>query len=110
MLTVKRALRQEWLLLVGILLFSFFFRAMQLDTAYFGPEQAWIALDSWKLANLREFPTHMFNTSAGFSQLPVTLYLAFIPYLFSDSAYVLVIYFILLNVIAIGLCWWFTRR
>lgn len=98
------------MLLLGILLFSFAFRVIQIDTAFFGPEQAWIALDSWKLANLREFPTHMFNTSAGFSQLPLTIYITFIPYLFSDSVYALLIYYILLNVIAIGLCWWFTRR
>ena len=97
-------------MLAGILLFSFFFRVIQIDTAFFGPEQAWIALDSWKLANLREFPTHMFNASAGYSQLPLAIYITFIPYLFSDSVYALLIFNILLNVIAIGLCWWFTRR
>ena len=76
---MKQIIRLEWLLLAGILLFSFFFRVIQIDTAFFGPEQAWIALDSWKLANLHEFPTHMFNTSAGFSQLPLPIYITFIP-------------------------------
>ena len=107
---MRSVITTERMLLLGILLFSFAFRVMQIDTAFFGPEQAWIALDSWKLANLLEFPTHMFNTSAGFSQLPLPIYITFIPYLFSDSVYALLIYNILLNVIAIGLCWWFTRR
>ena len=107
---MRSVITTERMLLLGILLFSFAFRVMQIGTAFFGPEQAWIALDSWKLANLLEFPTHMFNTSAGFSQLPLPIYITFIPYLFSDSVYALLIYNILLNVIAIGLCWLFTRR
>ena len=107
---MKQVIRLEWLLLAGILLFSFFFRAMQIDTVFFGPEQAWIAQASWKLANLSEFPTHMFNASAGFSQLPLPIYITFIPYIFSDSVYVLLIHYTLLNLIPVGLCWWFTRR
>ena len=102
--------RRERLIPVGILLFSFFFRVIQIDTAFFGPEQAWIAQASWKLANLQEFPTHMYSSSASFSQLPLTTYIAFIPYLFSDSIFALQIYYLLLNLLAVGLCWWFARR
>ncbi len=109
-LVLSRLLKREFLLLSGILLFSFFFRVIQIDTAFFGTEQAWIAQASWKLANLKEFPTHMFNSSVNFSLLPLTTYITFIPYLFSDSVYALLIYNILLNVIAIGLCWGFTQR
>ena len=107
---LRGLLMREWLLLLGILLFSFYIRVIQIDTAFFGPEQAWIAHASWKLANLQEFPTHMFNTSAGFSQLPLTVYITFIPYLISDSVYSLLIYFIILSLVAVGLCWWFVRR
>ena len=52
----------------------------------------------------------MFNATAGFSQLPLPIYITFIPYLFSNSVYALLIYYILLNMVAVGLCWWFTRR
>ena len=107
---LRGLLVREWLLLLGILLFSFYIRVIQIDTAFFGPEQAWIAQASWKLANLQEFPTHMFNSSAGFSQLPLPIYITFIPYLFSDSVFALLIYYILLNMVAVGLCWVFTRR
>ncbi len=107
---LRGLLMREWLLLLGILLFSFYIRVIQIDTAFFGPEQAWIAHASWKLANLQEFPTHMFNASAGFSQLPLPIYITFIPYLFSDSVFALLIYYILLNTAAVGLCWLFTRR
>ena len=107
---LRGLLMREWLLLLGILLFSFYIRVIQIDTAFFGPEQAWIAHASWKLANLQEFPTHMFNASAGFSQLPLPIYITFIPYLFSDSVFALLIYYILLNMAAVGLCWVFTRR
>ncbi len=107
---LRGLLMREWLLLLGILLFSFYIRVIQIDTAFFGPEQAWIAQASWKLANLQEFPTHMFNSSAGFSQLPLPIYITFIPYLFSDSVFALLIYYILLNMVAVGLCWVFTRR
>lgn len=103
-------MRLEWLLLAGILLFSFFFRVMQIDTVFFGPEQAWIAQASWKLANLQEFPTHMHVSSAGYSLLPLPIYVTFIPYLFSDSAYALLIHYTILNLIPVVLCWWFTRR
>ena len=107
---LRGLLMREWLLLLGILLFSFYIRVIQIDTAFFGPEQAWIAQASWRLANLQEFPTHMFNSSAGFSQLPLPIYITFISYLFSDSVYALLIYYILLNMVAVGLCWVFTRR
>ena len=107
---LRGLLMREWLLLLGILLFSFYIRVIQIDTAFFGPEQAWIAHASWKLANLQEFPTHMFNASAGFSQLPLPIYITFIPYLFLDSVFALLIYYILLNTAAVGLCWLFTRR
>ena len=106
----RNLLTHEWLLLLGILLFSFYIRVIQIDTAFFGPEQAWIAHASWKLANLQEFPTHMFDTSAGFSQFPLTVYFAFLPYLFTDGVYALLIYYIQLNLVAVGLCWCFTRR
>ena len=107
---MKQVIRREWLLLAGILLFSFFFRVRQIDTVFFGPEQAWIAQASWRLANLQEFPTHMHVSSAGYSLLPLPIYLTFIPYLFLDSPYALLIHYTLLNLIPIGLCWWLTRR
>ena len=107
---MKQVFQREWLLLAGILLFSFFFRVRQIDTVFFGPEQAWIAQASWRLANLQDFPTHMHVSSAGYSLLPLPIYLTFIPYLFSDSPYALLIHYTLLNLIPVGLCWWFTRR
>lgn len=103
-------IKREWLLLSGILLFSFIFRVIQMDTAYFGPEQAWIAPASWKLANWEEFPTHMFTSSANYSLFPLTVYITFIPYLIFDSVYALLILCLLLNLGALVLCWWFTRR
>ena len=37
---LRGLLMREWLLLLGILLFSFYIRVIQIDTAFFGPEQA----------------------------------------------------------------------
>ena len=104
------AIKREWLLLFGILLFSFGFRLLQLDTAFFGPEQAWIAQASWKLANWQEFPTHMFTSSVNHSLFPLTVYITFVPYLIFDHVYALLILCLLLNVGALGLCWWFSQR
>ena len=101
---------QEWLIPVGILLVSCFFRVIQLDTAFFGPEQAWIAQASLQLADLQHFPTHMYQSSANYSQLPLTVFLTFIPFLFSDSVFALLNHYLLLNLLAVGLCWWFVRR
>ncbi|MCY4022462.1 MAG: hypothetical protein OXF32_03355 [Anaerolineaceae bacterium] len=101
---------KEWLVPVGILLISFFFRVIQLDTAFFGPEQAWIAQTSLQLAELQHFPTHMYPSSANYSQLPLTVYLTFIPWLLSDSVFALLNHYLLLNLLAVGLCWWFVRR
>ncbi|MCY3906004.1 MAG: hypothetical protein OXF63_01980 [Anaerolineaceae bacterium] len=101
---------KEWLIPAGILLVSFVFRVIQLDTAFFGPEQAWIARASLQLADLQHFPTHMYPSSANYSQLPLTIYLTFIPFLFSDSVFALLNHFLLLNLLAVGLCWWFVRR
>ena len=68
---LRRLLTRERLLLFGISLFSFVFRVGQLDTVFFGPEQAWIAHASWRLANLQEFPTHMFNANCGLQPIAV---------------------------------------
>ena len=95
---------------VAILLVAFFFRVIHLNTAFFGYEQAWIAQASLELAELRHFPTHMYPSSANYSQLPLTIYLTFIPYLFSDSVFGLLNHYLLLNLLAVGLCWWFVRR
>ncbi len=105
-----RPFKHERLIPVGILLFSLCFRLIQLDTAFFGPEQAWIAEASLQLARFQQFPTHMYPSSANFSQFPLTTYLTFIPWLLSDSVTALLLHYLLLNLLAVGLCWWFVRR
>lgn len=101
---------RDWLIPAGILLVAFFFRVIQLDTAFFGPEQAWIARASLQMAHLQHFPTHMYPSSANYSQLPLTIYLTFIPHLFLDSVFFLLNHYLLLNLLAVTLCWWFARR
>ena len=107
---LRRHLTIERAVLLTILLFSFAFRVAQLDTTFFGPEQARIAQAGWEIASLRDFHTFMFQSSAGYHNFPLTYYLSAIPFFFSDDVYALLLFFIVINLVPVWLCWWFTRR
>ena len=108
--SLRHLLTTERAVLLAILLFSFYFRVIQLDTSFFGPEQAWIAHDGYEIATLQAFPTFMNKSSAGYHNFPLTHYLAAIPFIFMDDIYALSFFFIMWNLVTIWLCWQFTRR
>ena len=107
---MKSVITYERLLLLGILLLSIAFRIAQFDTSFFGPEQAWIAHDGLKLAKLQAFTTYMNPSSAGYHNFPLTHYLAAIPFVFSDDIFALFLFYVVVNLIAVWLCWLFVRR
>ena len=107
---MHRRLKAEHLVLLGILILSFGIRVGQIDTALFSPEQAWIAHASWEIATLRDFYSFGYQTSAGYNNFPLIYYLTAIPQFLTDDLYALILFFILLNLLSVCLCWVFTRR
>ena len=100
----------ERLALFGILALGAWVRLSHLNVAHFQIDQAKLIQHAWNLAHRGIFPTYFYALSAGYSNFPLTLYLDALPLRLVDSIYAVLVFHVGANLLAVGLCWCFTRR
>ncbi len=98
------------LLFGGILLLAALLRLSQLEIAHFQLDQARIARYAWELAREGVFRTHFFALTGGYDNFPLSIYLHAPPFLLFSHVHALLLWNIGLNLVALALCWQFTRR
>ena len=107
---LRGLLTAERVALFGILALGAWIRLSHLSVAHFQIDQAKLIQHAWALAHQGVFPTYFYALSAGYSNFPLTLYLDALPLRLVDSVYAVLVFHIGANLLAAGLCWWFTRR
>ena len=102
--------RADRLCFVAIMLLAAVLRFSHLDIAHFQLDQSRAAALALEMAGGIRFHTHFFELTGGYYQLPLSLYIWTPAFWFSSHIHALVILVILLNLLAVALCWGFVSR
>lgn len=106
----ERPARWEWLALAAILLLAAVLRLGAPGVSEFKLDEAHLSQLALDMARGRDFPLLGISSSVGIPNMPVSVWLFALPYLFSSDPAIATLFVGLLNVIAVGLTWWLTRR
>ena len=109
-LHIKQPSRREWLALALILLLAAALRMGAPGISEFKLDEARLSLLALNMARGHEFPLLGIGSSVGIPNMPVSVWLFALPYLFSSDPTVATLYVGLLNVAAVALTWWLARR
>jgi 4-amino-4-deoxy-L-arabinose transferase-like glycosyltransferase len=110
MTTPKKLARGELLALVAIVLLASFLRLAWPGVNEFKLDEAQIMSMTLDLVEGRAFPTRGIETSVGLPKPAISIYLYALPVALWRSPLSATLFTALLNILAVGLCWWLTRR
>jgi len=106
----KTPLRRDWLPLLIILVVAAALRMGAPGITEFKRDEANLSRRALDLAHGRDLPLLGLSSSVNIPNPPISVYLMSLPFLVSDSPLVATLFVGLLNVTAVGLTWWLTRR
>lgn len=107
---LDRPTRLEWLLLALIIALAASLRLGAPGISEFKLDEARLSLLSLDMARGVDFPLLGIGSSVGIPNTPVSVWLFAIPYWLSADPTIATLFVGLLNVIAVILTWWVTRR
>lgn len=95
---------------IGIFLIAVILRLINVEIANFWYDQARAAQYVWDIAREGIFHRHMYRLSGGYINFPLAAYIHAPAYFISTHIHAVILWNVMLNLAALILCWFFTRR